>query len=93
MLGGVFAKTIPTQKDGTLSLEDIEGAISDPEDPHQAQTSLVCLENTQNSMGGIALPISYIKQVKELVKRYKLSLHLDGARVLNAAVYLGVKPS
>ena len=88
-LGGVGFYTVPVQPDGTLDLHDIEHAIRDPSDIHYPITRLVCLENTQGSLGGIPITAGYTQSVRELCDRYGLSLHLDGARIWNAATALG----
>ena len=88
-LGGVFPHTIPNQTDGTLKLDDIQSAIR-PEDVHQPVSKLVILENTQNRCGGVILTPEYTRQVGELAHRRGLALHIDGARIFNAAVGLGV---
>jgi threonine aldolase len=84
-LGGVHSCQIPNQPDGTLRLEDIEAAIR-PDDVHDPITRLVSLENTQNRCGGVALSAEYTRQVGDLAHRHGLSLHMDGARLFNAAV-------
>lgn len=88
-LGGVHSCQIPNQADGTLLLEDIQAAIR-PDDPHDPITRLVTLENTQNRCGGVALSVDYTRRVGELAHQHGLALHLDGARLFNAAVALGV---
>ena len=88
-LGGVVPRAVPNQPDGTLRLEDVESAIQD-DDPHHARTRLICLENTQNATGGMPLDAAYTRSVAALARRYGLKLHLDGARIFNAAVALGV---
>ena len=88
-LGGVHTHTIPNQADGSLRLEDIRGAIR-PKNVHFPDTRLVVLENTQNRCGGVALSAAYSQQVAGLAHGHGLALHLDGARVFNAAVYWGV---
>jgi len=88
-LGGVFPHTIPNQADGTLKLEDIQAAIR-PEDVHQPVSKLVILENTQNRCGGVILSPEYTRQAGELAHGRGLALHIDGARIFNAAVGLGV---
>ncbi|MDX9866015.1 MAG: low-specificity L-threonine aldolase [Anaerolineaceae bacterium] len=88
-LGGVHTHTIPNQEDGTLRIEDIRAAIRG-RNVHFPITKLVVLENTQNRCGGIALPVEYCRQVAELAHEHGLALHLDGARIFNAAVYWGV---
>ena len=88
-LGGIHPHTVANQPDGTMLLEDIEGAIRGS-NVHFPRTRLICLENTHNRCNGAALPAEYFNSVAGLAKRYSLSLHLDGARVFNAAVALGV---
>jgi len=88
-LGGVFPHTIPNQPDGTLRLEDIEASIR-AENIHFPRTRLVCLENTHNRCYGAPLTPEYTAAVVALAKRHDLLLHLDGARIFNAAVALGV---
>ncbi len=83
-LGGVHSNQIPNQTDGTLALNDIKNAIR-LDDIHAPITKLIALENTQNSCGGITLSQNYIDQVGDLAKERGLSLHLDGARIFNAA--------
>ncbi len=87
-LGGVHPHTIPNQSDGTLRLQDIEAAIR-PDDVHFPRTRLICLENTHNRCGGAPLPAEYMDEVADLAARHGLALHLDGARIFNAAVALG----
>jgi len=88
-LGGVHPHTLLNQADGTLKLEDIRRAIR-TDDQHHPITRLVVLENTQNHCGGVALSAAYCQQVADLARDNDLALHLDGARVFNAAVYWGV---
>jgi threonine aldolase len=84
-LGGIQPCPVPNQKDGTLSLDDILASIRSV-DVHHPITRLVCLENTQNICGGIPLTAEYTREVGELVHRNGLLLHIDGARIFNAAV-------
>src|SRR5512133_239976 len=88
-LGGVFPHTVPNQPDGTLKLDDIEAAIRG-EDVHFPISKLILLENTQNRCGGVVLTPEYTRQVAGLAKKHNLMLHLDGARVFNAAAALNV---
>ena len=88
-LGGAFPHTIPNQPDGTLRLEAIDAAIR-PENIHFPRTRLICLENTHNRCYGAALTPEYTASVVALAKSRGLSVHLDGARIFNAAVALGV---
>ncbi|MBI5565614.1 MAG: low-specificity L-threonine aldolase [Chloroflexi bacterium] len=88
-LGGIPQFQIPNNPDGTLPLDRVEAAIRSG-DQHEARTRLIALENTQNRCGGTVLPVSYMRQVRELANRHGLRIHLDGARVFNASVALGV---
>ncbi|MFQ5842750.1 MAG: low-specificity L-threonine aldolase [Thermodesulfobacteriota bacterium] len=76
---------------GVLDLSQIEDAIR-PNDHHYAPTRLVCLENTHNRAGGRVYPIGKIRETHNLAKRYGLAMHLDGARLMNASVALGIPP-
>jgi len=88
-LGGIHPHTVPNQPDGTLALADIEAAIR-PDNVHFPRTRLICLENTHNRCGGAALSAEYMEAVAGLARRHHLGVHLDAARVFNAAVALGV---
>lgn len=88
-LGGVHSCQIPNQQDGTLDLEAIRSAIR-PDDEHQPVTRLITLENTHNRCGGVPLSVAYTQAVGELAHAHNLKLHMDGARIFNAAAALGV---
>lgn len=86
-LGGVFPHTVPNRPDGTIALEQIEGAIR-ADNIHFPVTRLICLENTQNRCGGAVLTPGYTAEVVALAERRGLAVHLDGARLFNAATAL-----
>lgn len=88
-LGGITQFQIPNNPDGTLPMDQVEAAIRGG-DQHEPRTKLIALENTHNRCGGTVLPVDYLKQVRALADRRHLKFHLDGARVFNAAVALGV---
>lgn len=88
-LGGIFPHTIEDQPDGTLRLEQIEAAIR-PENIHFPRTRLLCLENTHNRCYGTPLTPQYTAAAVALAKGRGLLVHLDGARLFNAGVALGV---
>lgn len=88
-LGGVHSATLPNQRDGTIALEDLKGAVR-PDNPHMPISKLIIIENTHNRCGGTPLTVEYTKQVAHIAKQNNLALHIDGARVFNAAVALGV---
>ena len=88
-LGGIHSRQVYNQLDGTMSIKDIEAAIR-PDDPHFPITRLISIENTHNRCGGVALSVEYTQAVGELARRHNLALHLDGARLFNAAAILNV---
>jgi threonine aldolase len=92
-LGGVVIHTIPNQADGTLSLRDLEGALRNPQDAHEPLSKLVIIENTQNFCGGVPISLEYTESVAAFAREHGLILHLDGARIFNAAVALGLPAS
>ncbi len=83
-LGGVHPHTLPNQTDGTLDMGDIEGAVRS-ENVHFPRSRLICLENTHNACGGRVLTSVYLRDVRRLADRHGLRLHVDGARLFNAA--------
>jgi threonine aldolase len=85
VLGSIQPQALANRPDGSLDLADIEAAIK-PDDPHFAKTRLLALENT---IGGRVLNRDYLARAIDLARRRNLSVHLDGARVFNAAVQLG----
>jgi threonine aldolase len=88
VLGSVQPQPLENAADGTLPLPAIEAAIK-PDDSHFARTKLIALENT---IGGRVLPVGYTRAVRELADRRGLAMHLDGARLWNAAVKQRVQP-
>lgn len=88
-LGGVVIRTIPNDEDGKLDATDVEEAIRS-ENIHFPKSTLLCLENTQNRCGGAVLTCEYTKEISGLAHQHGLQVHLDGARIFNAAVALGV---
>jgi threonine aldolase len=91
-LAGVMPHIIPNQVDGTLKLQDIENAIR-VEDIHCPPTRLIILENTHGEFGGVPLTRDYMKQVGKIAKANDLLIHIDGARIFNAAVAEGIPAS
>uniref|UniRef100_A0A7E4VFU9 Beta_elim_lyase domain-containing protein n=1 Tax=Panagrellus redivivus TaxID=6233 RepID=A0A7E4VFU9_PANRE len=88
-IAGVSAVTIDVNPDGTLNLGQIKEAIC-PGDCHRAQTKLICVENTQNFTGGKAISVEYMQKIRDIADSANLKVHVDGARLFNAAVKLGV---
>jgi threonine aldolase len=88
-LGGLHPRTVLNQPDGTIRLEDIESSIRGDND-HFPRTRLICLENTHNFCSGSPLTPEYTDGVVDLARRHALLVHLDGSRIFNASVALGV---
>jgi threonine aldolase len=88
-LGGIQSYQLQNQPDGSLLISDVEAAIR-PDDPHDPITRLVCLENTHNRCGGTVQPPIYTRRLADFAHSRKLKVHLDGARLFNAAAALGV---
>ncbi len=82
VFGGIQPQPVPFEDDGTLDLAAVAAVIK-PDDFHFARTRLLCLENTQ---AGKALPLPYLARARALAEREGLALHLDGARLFNAAL-------
>jgi threonine aldolase len=89
-LGGVHPFTLPNQPDGTLDLNAIRSSIRE-DNVHYPVTRLVVLENTHNRCGGVPLKGDYIRAVGELAHGAGIKVHIDGARIFNAAAALGVR--
>ncbi|MDN5332211.1 MAG: threonine aldolase [Tepidanaerobacteraceae bacterium] len=87
-LAGVQARTIPGKK-GAMDPSDIEAAIRE-DDIHFPKTSLICVENTHNRAGGTVIPLDVLKRTYEIAQNHGIPVHMDGARIFNAATYLGV---
>lgn len=90
-LGGLHPRLLPNQPDGTLILDQIEASVR-PDDAHFPRSRLIALENTHNRCGGAAIPPEYFAAVRQVADRHDLQIHLDGARIFNAAVALAVDP-
>ncbi|HEX7985297.1 MAG TPA: low-specificity L-threonine aldolase [Duganella sp.] len=88
VLGSIQPQPIANQADGSLALADIAAYIK-PDDIHFARTKLLALENT---IGGRVLPLDYLQRATTLAHERGLATHMDGARICNAAVKLGVSP-
>lgn len=86
-LGGVHPHTVPVLPDGTLALDAIRAAIRG-DNVHFPRTRLIMLENTQNAAGGLAISKAYTDAVGDIAQSNRLALHIDGARIFNAATAL-----
>ena len=88
-LGGVHVRTVPNRH-GAPDPADVEAAIRG-KNVHFPRTRLVCLENTHNRCGGVALTVEETDAIAAVAHRHGIRVHLDGARLFNAAVALGVE--
>ena len=86
VFGSIQPQPVDFENDGTIDLDVVKGKIK-PDDFHFARTKLLCLENTQD---GKVLPLDYLEKASEFATETRLEMHLDGARVFNAAVSQGV---
>lgn len=89
--GGISYKTIPNLDNGTMDIENIKLSIRE-NDIHEPITCLICIENTHNACGGQVLSMDYLQNLQTLSKKMNIPIHMDGARIWNALVYLEKKP-
>lgn len=89
-LGGIPYHPLPTNKHGEIPLDALKQALRPAYDAHAAMTGVICLENTHNRCGGVVVAPAYMAQVKAFADEHGIPVHLDGARVFNAATALGV---
>ena len=89
VLGSIQPQPLPVSPDGTLDLGRVEAAIK-PDDPHFPRSRLLSLENTHD---GQPIAPAYFTEASQLARRHGLAVHLDGARIFNAAAALGVPPA
>ena len=91
--GGIHSHQLKNQDDGTINLDDIQNSIRKNDDDHFPKTTLLCLENTHNFCYGSPIDIDYFNSVKQTINQHNIKLHLDGARIFNASVALGIPVS
>ena len=88
-LGGLAFHVLHNEPNGQLPLDQLQAAVR-PDDAHCSRSGLVCLESSHNRCGGTVLSLEYMEAVKQWADGHGLPVHLDGARVFNAAQALGV---
>ena len=91
-LAGIAIRPVDSA-DGALPLEAVRAALHLSDDPHFAPTQLICFENTHNGCGGAVVDPANVAAVAALAREHDIALHLDGARLLNAAVASGARPA
>ncbi len=89
VVGGLQLRTLPNREDGRLRPDEVAAAIRD-RDQHHPRTGAVAIENTHNACGGAVLRPEEIADVAGVAHAAGVPVHLDGARIFNAAVALGV---
>src|SRR5438270_13084320 len=92
-IGGSPRHVVATDANGMLDLHQVRVGISDGSDEHTAATALLCIENTHNRCGGTVLSVAQVEALTELAHTHGIKVHMDGARVFNAAIALGIPVS
>ena len=87
--GGIHSRQLKNNDDGTIDIDEIKASIRE-ENVHFPPTTLICLENTHNRCFGAPLTPDYMKEVNEVANENGCKVHLDGARIFNASVALGI---
>lgn len=87
-LGGLAVSLVPSDK-GIMDPVVVESRIR-TDDVHYPQTALICIENTHNAAGGAIIPLSNLRDLRQLADAHEIKIHMDGARIFNASVALGV---
>lgn len=93
VVGGVVFHPIATDERGRLKIEDLRRAVRDPFDYQCARAGLICIENPHCRRGGRPLPLDYLEELQAFAQEQKLPIHMDGARIFNAALALKVPPA
>jgi len=88
LLAGVVTFTVPSRR-GAMDPEDVEKRVL-RRNLHTPGTSLICIENTHNRGGGTIIPLEWMREYRDIADRHGIKVHLDGARVFNAAVAMGL---
>lgn len=91
-LGSVAVRSVKGNK-GVMDPQEVEGMIRDASNVHNPRTALICVENSHNYAGGTVVPLENLTAIRAVADRYGIPMHLDGARIFNAAVALGVPAS
>ena len=96
-LAGVSCKQIDENENAMFLVEDLRNALRLDNDDHYAKSTLICLENTHNMLGGVSLPSTYIDIIGKLAheewEEHQMRVHVDGARIFNAAISRNISPS
>jgi len=87
-IGNIHSRTVNNQPDGTMAIEDLQAAVR-PENIHFPESRLIVIENTHNRCMGTPIAPDYMAAVRDLTDRQGMKIHVDGARIFNAALALG----
>jgi threonine aldolase len=90
-LAGLFYRTVPSTR-GALDLAELGERLNEKLSANKLATALVCVETSHNSAGGAVLPVDYMAKLRALAAEKSVPVHIDGARLFNASVALGVAP-
>jgi threonine aldolase len=90
VVGGIVMTPVANLETGALDLVELERELDTPADAHFARPALVALENTHNNCGGVAVATSHMADAAALARRHGVAVHLDGARIFNAAIALEI---
>jgi threonine aldolase len=85
-IGGIYARQVSEDEHGQLSKQDVVDSIRHGYDDHWPISKLICIENSHNMCGGIALSKQYVDSISDIAHSNNLKIHMDGARIFNAAV-------
>ncbi|HEY4027807.1 MAG TPA: threonine aldolase family protein, partial [Candidatus Dormibacteraeota bacterium] len=88
-LGGIQVRQVPTEA-GVMGAGQVDAAIRPTDDYHAPLTAAVTVENTHNRHGGVVWPLESLRAVRRVADEHGLAVHMDGARVFNAAAAQGV---
>ncbi len=91
VLGGIVPNPLPTDAYGRMTLTEVEDAIY-PNDPHYPNNRLILVENSYGAKGGYPIEPGYFQQIRHIADQHGLIVHMDGARIFNAAVALNLDP-
>jgi threonine aldolase len=89
VLGGIVPNPLPTDQYGRMDLAALETAVY-PNDPHYPSTRLILVENSYGAKGGYPIAPDYFQQIRHIANQHNLAVHMDGARLFNAAVALNL---
>ncbi len=91
-IGGIVPRPLPTDRQGRMDLDQVEAAVRG-DDPHLPRSRLILVENSFGARNGFPVPPDYFDAIRAIADRHGMAVHLDGARLFNAAAALGLEPA